>query len=104
MIKKSYNIGEPNTVYSNLLKLLDKEAGRVGEFSLDGGMVYHIGDTTAILECFIDNDRMPDYITRAGLTLAASDIKIFNRDLEVFLGYVNRANPKYDISQIKEEK
>jgi len=101
-IRKSFTIGEPNTIWHNLVALLEKEVGRMDEFPTEMALLYHISDSTALLEYCVNENQEEGHLHYLKLILAASNIGILNRDFEVFLGYVRKANSEYDVSQIKE--
>jgi len=103
-VVKRFVIEDPKPI-SNLCSILDEEEGRVEEYwgAQNPVFIYHIGDSTLAVECYNDEYKMEDGFYRFEFAMAASDSEILNRDFKIFLGYLHKVNPDYDVSQIKQQ-
>jgi hypothetical protein len=105
MIKKTYEVGDPESVADNLIKTLDG-FGRVHEeLGLYGpSLVYLVNGFTVVLERHVP-DPSEGRIGRLEATIATEDDEdALNRGVVMLLDQIRSLNPEYDLSQFNETR
>ncbi|MDD5239025.1 MAG: hypothetical protein PHH61_01040 [Candidatus Nanoarchaeia archaeon] len=103
MIVKKYEFLEPDGILNELKSLLEDEAdiGHGGWFG--DADVYHLGDSTLVMEYELNEHQPGAKFSYLRCYLASSNEEINKKDFDLLVGYIRRIKPDCDLTKVLNE-